>query len=108
MAHNAADNADNTYDLSGEDGDQALAAVMDVYRKQNQRPSVSSESSGKKPPNPLAILGMPTSAQVQDYYNPNGKRLIYPRVCILGLLNANTKFNLFNVLIYIMTRKTEC
>lgn len=75
MAHNATVNDDNIYDLSGEDGDGELATAVSVYHNKNQRPAVNSDLSGtsKKHLNPLAVLGMPTSAQMQDYYNPNGK-----------------------------------
>lgn len=85
MAHDA----DSTYDASSsssavDDSDQVLAAVMSTYHKQNKRPVVGGvEPSAKKNANPLAVFGMPTSAQMQDYYNPNGT-LIYPSGCMVA------------------------
>lgn len=81
MAHNP---TVNTHDLShgGEDSDGELAAAMSVYRDKNKRLPLVEDSAvvpvHKKSANPMAVHGMPTSAQMADYYNPNGKL----RACI--------------------------
>ena len=86
MAHNATVNDDNIYDLSGEDGDGELAATMSVYRDKNIRPPLVEDSTPvvpvhKQSKNPMAVHGMPTSAQMADYYNTNGK-LLFLSACI--------------------------